>query len=417
MKKTQNQPTILMIDAFSTLHVGNGALIDNTYKLCKQYLGEDVEILSIDAPTNEGRFPVVRADIFTDYGGTFIQKLKKALSIIFFFIIEYLNTILFRSKLRLPWPKRFADFLSAVDRADICVSLSGETINDHYRPHMYLRLLTYYLTIVKGKKFIVFPQSIGPVFRPTSKWLLRKTLGDAHTIFARDIPSFELARALWSDKTVSIVFCPDVATTQESTPQPLPTSTREKTIGLTVSDIPKAEMGVKNDYLPALLGGIANALDKERFNILLMPSNYRHGSRSADYATCLEAKKFLEERGFSASILPDQIVHPDAYQGLQKNLYAFLSTRMHVGILATSAGIPTLMINTQHKIRSYMSLIGMDDFTVELDQLHTVPEKLNRLINENEDLRFQLKKGNDLLRQQVTDAMITLSESLLEQQR
>lgn len=406
---------VLMIDSFSTLHVGNGALIDNTYKLCKQYLGDNVEILSIDATTNEGRFPAVHADIFTDYGGTFIHKLNKALEIIFFFFVEYLNTILFRSKLHLPWPKRFSDFLSAVNRADICISLSGETINDHYRPHMYLRLLTYYLTIVKGKKFIVFPQSIGPIFRPTSKWLLRKTLAGAHTIFARDTPSFELASALWSDKTVDIVFCPDVATTQESTPLPLPNSTHKKTIGLTVSDIPKAEMGVKNDYLPEFLDGIANALNFETFNILLMPSNYRHGQLSTDYAKCLEAKNLLEERGFSTSILPNQIIHPDSYQGLQKNLYAFLTTRMHVGILATSAGIPTLMINTQHKIRSYMTLIGMDDFTVELDQLYAIPDKLKRLINENEELRIELKKRNDSLRRQVSDAMVKLNESLCKQ--
>src|SRR5690606_1518843 len=119
--------------------------------------------LSIDAPTNEGRFPVILTDIFTGYGGTFAQKLGKALSIIIFCCAEYINTILFNEKIRFPWTKPFKDFLAAVDRADICISLSGETINDHYRPHMYLRLLTYYLAILKGKKFIVFPQSIGPV--------------------------------------------------------------------------------------------------------------------------------------------------------------------------------------------------------------------------------------------------------------
>lgn len=409
---TANKQKILLIDAFSTLHVGNGALIDNTYKLCKQYLGEDIEILSIDAPTNEGRFPVVLTDIFTGYGGTFAQKLGKALSIIIFCCAEYINTILFNEKIRFPWTKPFKDFLAAVDRADICISLSGETINDHYRPHMYLRLLTYYLAILKGKKFIVFPQSIGPVFRPLSKWLLRKTLGKAHTIFARDLPSYALAKDLWAGAQVSIAFCPDVATTQESTQQPLPMSDQKKTIGLTVSDIPRAEMSVKNDYLPEFMDVIADTLDKDAFNILIMPSNYRHGSYSEDYVTCLKAKAILEEKGFTTSILPNRIIHPDMYQGLQKSLYAFLSTRMHVGILATSAGTPTLMINTQHKIRSYMSLIGMEDFTVELNQLKSIPEKLSRIIRDNDEIRQQLKNGNEHLRKQVAEAMIALNSSL-----
>lgn len=405
---------ILMIDAFSTLHVGNGALIDNTYKLCRQYLGDRVEILSIDARTNENRFPVVLDDIFTGYGGSFISKLRYALAISFFVIVESLNVQVFKGRLQLPWRGRFSLFNEALDRSDVCVSLSGETINDHYRPHMYLRLLTYYLAVLKGKKFIVFPQSIGPVFRPLSKWLLRKTLGRAHAIVARDRESFALAKELWGDCEVKIIFSPDVATTQESTPAPLPvTDQGKKVIGITVSDIPRDEMGYQGDYLRDLLDGIAASLDKSTYQILMMPSNYRHNEISQDYRVCLEAKAIFQEKGFDVAILENEIIHPDAYQGMQRSLFAFISTRMHVGILATSAGVPTLMINTQHKIRSYMSLMDMDDFVLELDSLEAVAEKVGNLLDQNMALHERLVVNNKRLREQVGAAMSSLADSLL----
>ena len=285
---------VLMIDAFSTLHVGNGALIDNTYKLCRQYLGEKIDILSIDARTNKGRFPVVLDDIFTGYGGSFLNKLSYALAITLFVMIECLNVIVFNGRVRVPWKGRYALMLGALDRSDICVSLSGETINDHYRPHMYLRLLAYYLAVLKGKKFIVFPQSIGPVFRPLSKWLLRKTLGGAHAIVARDRESFALAKELWAGCKVKVLFSPDVATTQESIARPLPVASQgKKVIGITVSDIPRDEMGYQGDYLRDLLDGIVAALDKESYQILMMPSNYRHNEISQDYRVCLAAKTIL----------------------------------------------------------------------------------------------------------------------------
>lgn len=413
MNTTKSSRKVLMIDAFSTLHVGNGALIDNTYKLCKKYLGDNVEIISIDANTNKNRFPIVLDDIFTGYGGSFISKLKYALGISFFSVIEFFNILFFKESLRLPWRKKYQNLIDAIDRSDICVSLSGETINDHYRPHMYLRLFTYYLAILKGKKFIVFPQSIGPVFRPLSKWLLRKVLGKAHSIIARDNESLALSKELWADCNVNVVFSPDVAVTQESAIRPLPVKNQEKkVIGITVSDIPRDEMGFKGNYLSGLIDGIVTALDKNNHQILMMPSNYKHDYISEDYLACLEAKAIFERKGFDVSILGNEIIHPDVYQGMQKSLLAFISTRMHVGILATSAGVPTLMINTQHKIRSYMTLIDMENFVLELDSLAQVTEKVDELLSQNQHIRDRLVESNRKLREQVNVAMLSLTESL-----
>ncbi len=400
---------ILMIDAFSTLHVGNGALIDNTYKLCKKYLGEHVEVLSIDSKTNIGRFPIVIDDIFSVYGGSALKKFSFSIFVFLFFMFELINITCLKSSMRLPWPKRYRDFLDAVDRCDICVSLSGETINDYYYPHMYLRLLTYYLAVLKGKEFILFPQSIGPVFRPFSKFLLRKVFGNIKAIIARDKLSLSVARELWGDNG-RILFSPDVAVTQESEKVDINGfSLDKKIIGLTVSDIPKNEMGYKGEYLIEFIDNLSDVFPKETYAFFLMPSNYRHVGYSGDYKFSLKAMDLLNSRGYEVKILPNKIIHPDEYQGLQKSLFAFVSTRMHVGILATSAAIPTVMINTQHKIKAYMNLMDVSEYVIELSDIsHKLKDALQSLIENNLSLRNKLKANNLELRSQVDNCLSSL---------
>ena len=400
---------VLMIDSLSTIHVGNGALLDNTYKLCKDFIANDVEVITADIKPNISRFPVLMEDIFSDYAGSIFKKLRFSIKLMFFYIVEFMNAIFFRGSLQFPWSKRFRDLINAIERSDVVVSLSGETINDHYYPQMYQRLLTYHLAIIRGKKLILFPQSIGPIYKPLSKFLLRVFLGKAQVIIARDSRSTETARKLWGGNKVKLLFCPDVAVTQVSEPVVLPgIVVDKKVIGLTVSEIPKDEMGYDKNYLPILVEKIALFFDAESYQILLMPSNYQHDGVSADYRLSLEARSQLIAKGYNVAILPNKIIHPDVYQGMQKNLFIFISTRMHVGILATSACVPTIMINTQHKIRAYMDLIGMERFVVELDEFDLLINKFEALIEQHDVVQKKLACENSKLRDLVVKTISSL---------
>lgn len=396
------------------MHVGNGALIDNTYKLCSHYISNDIEILSIDPETNSERFPKVKEDIFSEYGGKKTQKALFTARLVAFYLLEALNIKIFSGKLHLPWRGNLKTLRDSLTDNEICISMSGETINDHYRPHLYLRLLTYHLVILRKKKFLIFPQSIGPVFRPLTKFLLRKMLGNSYAIISRDNASFELSKYLWNDLPVRLVFCPDVAITQESYPEPLPLSDKnKKVIGLTVSDIPREEMGFKEDYLIPLITEITKAFPADEFQFLLMPSNYKKNKESKDYLKCKEAKRLLEDQNYSVSILENTVIHPDTYQGLQRNLFAFISTRMHVGILGTSAGTPTLMINTQHKILEYMKLVHMEEYVVELTEIHYVAEKLKLLKEKNNEIRKSLTERNITLQNQIKSTISVLGQEII----
>ena len=212
-----------------------------------------------------------------------------------------------------------------------------------------------------------------------------------------------MAQNLFQGCSVEVLFSPDVAVTQDSVA--LEYSARKSTkplVGLTVSDIPRAEMGFKGDYLQAIVTAVSKAFDKNSYELLLMPSNYVHAGISNDYKVCTNARDLLESQGFDVGILENRLYFPAEYQGIQKTLFAFVSTRMHVGILATSASIPTVMINTQHKIRTYMELISMEDCVVELCDLEQVLlQKLEMIQRRNIEIRDELRKANNELRQQV----------------
>lgn len=400
----EKETRVLFIDAFSTLHVGNGALLDNSHKISREvFETSDISIVTSDPATNFARYKNVIEDVFSNYPPTTHQKLIWTL-------LYFLNCslLLIYAKLGLPkslWllGSRFRRIAIAIDAADCIVSISGESINDHFAPQMYMRLYLFWICIFLEKKFFIFPQSIGPVFRSLSKKLLRRALANAEVVFARDHESFELSKDILSQLPVKVVYCPDVAITQDS---PSSSSLRcfsqsKKVIGLTLSFAPK-EICSGTGYVSQIIKSISATFDPSIYSLLLMPSNYQRNGISPDYKICLDARNEFREHGFDADILDNTAIHPDEFQEIQKSLYIFISSRMHVGILATSAGTPTIMLNTQHKIRGYMRNIGMERFVVEFDTISTdLPKLARECIDSNVNIRVELLEINKKLRESV----------------
>lgn len=399
---------IVFIDAFSTIHVGNGALLDNSFKIASQkFKTDNISIITSDPETNKGRYNKIIEDVFSNYPSNALSKLVWA-------FVFFVNCSLFfiYEKFSIPqrlWilGSRFRKIADTIRESDIVISISGESINDHFAPQMYMRGYLFYLCIKLGKDFYVFPQSIGPIFRNSSKKILNHFLSGAKAIFARDLESFKLSQEIWKGEAVEVVYCPDVAVTQDSVKNENMAifHTGKKVVGITLSSVP-SEISGGSDYFDKMVNTICKSLSPAEHCILMMPSNYKRSSISHDYEICLRASQFFQARGFHVDILNNQPIHPDLYQGIQKSLFLFISSRMHVGILATSASIPTIMLNTQHKIRGYMTNIGMEEFVMEYNEIESrLPALINLCTNKNPEIRSQLYNKNQEIRSIVMNTI------------
>lgn len=410
---------ILLMDAFSTIHVGNGALLENTMLLCKKAYGDDcnISIISTDTKTNEIKYD---KNILYEYIFKYKRGSKKTYKILwflkstFFMISHIVNYYTFKLPLeKIAYTKEQKRTLKAMDEADICISLVGEAMNHTTYQSLPFWLFSYWLTITKGKKFILFPQSVGPFKRKWEEKIIFMALKDAKLLIGRDKPSYEKLIEIGFNKN-QIMFVPDVAIQQQRGNADIHyyfKNREKKVIGITISNPPTKELGKEVDFIKEIVPQI-NRLNNEKYKILIMPSNYLVDKISDDYKLCLDLKEVLKEN-FEVSILNNRAYFPDEYSALLAQLELFISTRMHVSILATTMYTPTIAINTQHKIRGYMKNIHMEHFCLDYEELNTIYKLVDEMIVNRVEIVNKLKQENLNLKKEH-NKMIEVLKNIVE---
>jgi polysaccharide pyruvyl transferase WcaK-like protein len=395
---------ILLMDAFSTIHVGNGALLENTILLCKKAYGNDckIAIISTDTETCRLKYSNLYENIFFynyERGKSKFYKLKWLLKQVLFILMQIINLKTINLPLSsLPAKKIQKDTLEAIENADICISLFGEGIKNSTSKSLPFWLFTFWLAIQKKKDFIVFPQSIGPLTKNWAKKLVYFVLKDAKLIAGRDKPSFEFLQQLGFDKD-KIMYVPDVAIQQQKGSadiQKYLKNKNKKIIGITISDAPVDEVGKKVNFIKEITPQIEK-LDKDKYQILIMPSNYIKNGISKDYQLCLDLKERLSKT-FEVGILENRPYFPDEYSALLSQLEFFVTTRMHVMILATTMYTPTIAIYTQHKIMGYMENINMEKYCIKYEKLNTIYNLSQEIIENRDAIVKKLKQENKKLK-------------------
>lgn len=392
-----NNRKIVILDAFSTLHVGNGILLDQSLAIInKLFTPKDICILSLDPDTVKLSKKRVYADIFADFPRS-SGRLKKILwAIKFFFLIlywlsKYSQQTLPQSKF---YTKKTSDFVNVINYGDVFISISGETINSTFFPRMIMRCIIMWILGHKGKNVIIFPQSIGPLTKKYHKTLVKFFLRNLTLAYARDYKSFEMAKELVGEGRA--LLSPDVGVySGASYPEfrkiikkkDANKQLRKLLIGITVSRPPN-ELNISKSLNDDIGKVLCNFFEGQNIEFLLLPSNFSKNGLSEDYSECLGLLELLKHSNFEANILPNQTIEPHNYARHLKDVDFFLSTRMHVSILSTSLGIPTIAVNTQEKINGYMSLIKMDEYVISPNVLE---KQLPKLLMDLIDLELREK--------------------------
>ncbi len=389
---------ILLMDTFSTIHVGNGALLENTIKICKTaFPSSTIDIMSLDVETNKAKYSNLHEIMFGKFcvdRGKF-HKLLCILKQTMFMLLQIINEY----TLKIPSEKLTFDddqknAILLIQESDICISLGGEMIGDTFYRTLPFWLFNFWLTIKKGKTFILFPQSVGPLKKKWTRALVHLALKDAALLVGRDKPSYETLLSLGFNQD-KVMFMPDVAIQQEigvADVNSYFSDQSKKVIGVTISKPPYREMGKEADFVLEVGLGL-EMLDPAIYKILIMPSNYVRNGISSDYQLCLQLKERLAPK-FETVILENRPYFPGEYTALLSQLEFFISTRMHVAILATTVATPTIAINTQHKIQGYMQNIGMEHFCVEYEGLDQIYKLAKEIEAERSIILDKLKQAN-----------------------
>ncbi len=407
---------ILLMDAFSTIHVGNGALLENTIQLCKKAYGEDchISIISTDIETNKLKYDNLYENVFLSNfkrGQSKLYKLAWLSKQMLLILMHTINVKTFNFPLhKLPAKKVQKETFKAIEETDICISLFGEGIKNSTSKSLPFWLFTFWLAIQKGKDFILFPQSIGPLTKPWARKLTYFALKDAKLYTGRDKPSYKELLSLGFDSH-RVMYVPDVAIAQEKGEADIYkyfTNKSKKVIGITISNAPKDEVGKSIDFVETISPQI-ELLDNEQYQILIMPSNYLRDDVSEDYKLCVKLKERLNNK-FDVEILENRPYFPDEYSALLSQLELFISTRMHVMILATTMFTPTIAIYTQHKLMGYMKNINMEKYCIKYEKLNTIAELAQELIENRDNIVEKLKNENSKLKQEHDQFLQRLRE-------
>lgn len=382
---------VLILDAFSYLHIGNGALLDDSVKALEM-TGEELDIFvhSKDFKNIRERYP--RSD-YAWYERRWENKGRFGkywwiLTNHIFILLQILNELTFKvNPLFFCLNKTQKQAFRQILDSDVCISINGESINDGMRRTLPTLLFTYWFAIRKKKKMILFPQSIGPLESKFYQRMVYKALKDAKLMVGRDAESFKKLKEL-GFKEEQIMFSIDVAVLQGILPKeevPIERyfiTSNKKTVGVTISQFPK-EVEHNVDIMREIVSSINETLSPAEYRILVMPSNYVENGVSPDYKLCTRIYEELSKR-YDTAILENKMHYTDEYTTLLSQLDFFITTRMHVMILATSQSTPTIAICSQHKIKGYMQNIDMGEYAIYPAEIANLQEKI-AYVKDNRD--------------------------------
>lgn len=372
---------ILLVDAYTPAHVGNGVLLKSSINVIRRaFPNADVRFLSLEMTT-----PKLVTDLpYDEFPFRFPIHLSKVRKILWlainalFMIFHVLNRLTFKLK---PSTLMFAQYrrtaFEIIEDADIVISITGEAINDRTRTTLPFFMFTYWMAASLGKKMVIFPQSIGPLNRTWTRMLSKVVLSKCALVVGRDDISMTELESIGLPKEICC-FSPDVGVIQpyiETEEAKLVLRRQlvdvEKTnkllIGISVSK-PK-EDGIANiDHITVLINAINLAFNPEDVRFLILPANMPlPGVDEGDLADCQDLAKRLPQ--FDVEIMEPRIYSPEEYKGTLSLLDLFITSRMHVAILATMAATPTITLNTQRKLYGFMNNIGQSEYSLNLDRL------------------------------------------------
>ncbi len=301
-------------------------------------------------------------------------------------------------------PRR--DALDAILEADLVVSISGESINEKFLKKLPFVLYTYWLPARLGKPVALFPQSYGPLRSPIWKKMTAAVLRRCAVVMPRDEESLRFLLDIGlSPERCPLV--PDMAIGQRAIgEQEAGALLRRLGLaedgGIRIAVVPSVFQGSDGGHIECLAGAVRMFLHRRpEAQVAVLIGNRRGGICGCrDYDV---AEQFIEFLGGDRRIIPllDSDLSPAEIKGICRYFDLVITCRMHMAILSTMGGAPTIALATQPKIREYMRICDQEDCVVSLKDGLSSEElfgAMEKTLKSASEIRRRLAAAHERLR-------------------
>lgn len=416
---------ILIIDAYTDGNIGSGALVENSLKLLRENFPDaDIEMLSqfpeyLESFSGIPNHPELVTMPFNQPRLQQVYWLAKTLP---WMTIHVMATYLKGYGVNIPsWiytrDKHKQQTIERLNWADIVVSVGAERINDNFYKAILFSLYQLWIVQLQRKFLVLFPQTIGPFHFSFTRWLSRLIIERCDVVFLRDRKSREILDSLGVMHPV-VVDTYDVAVIQS------PVSTSQASELLYGSGIPsdgKLLVGISAmhwsyvkaqgestyvDYRNAIAKVADGLIEDYGVRIVFLATNVPiHGCREDDVKVAREISGIMQHKDH-VHIL-GSLYSPAQMKGMMGLMELCIVTRMHACILSTGITTPTVTINYQFKLNEYMKLVGLGEYTIDIDRVTS--DKLQKLVGKawmnRHIMRTTLVKSVQQMQDQIVDEM------------
>jgi polysaccharide pyruvyl transferase CsaB len=304
--------------------------------------------------------------------------------------------------------------LSAANECDLILLGGGGVFQDYWGvPHNSALTSSHWgisycsavgmLAVLSQKPFAIYSVGVGPLLSEEGRLLTRSTFDLANLRVVRDTESRGILGSLGVQEE-GVLVLPDPAFTL--LPDPESAAEILKTYGIDPKE--RAVLGVcirnwlegeaSDGWKKRLAAALDQFLENHNVQVLFIPFQVHAHDLENDHSVALEVTAMMKNRD-RACILPES--YPPAITGGLISQCAFIvGMRLHSLIFAVNAGIPSLALVYDPKVRNLMESLRLSEFAVDLQSMET--EQLSAMLdsawNQQKQLRSALVRHADKLR-------------------
>ncbi|MBA7502783.1 hypothetical protein ES706_01377 [subsurface metagenome] len=327
----------------------------------------------------------------------------------------------------------FPSILREYKRADVIISLHGDSYSDDYHafdipwlPSSFLPWAQIFWGILLRKPVVIYPQSIGPFKTRLTRFLARVALNKTRVIMARGQITYEYLRGIGIDEARMHLVVDSAFLLEPSPPERveeiLSTENINKNtaplIGMSISQSIIQFSGFKErgerrgSYITLMAQVVDYLVNKLDATIVFVPSVIGPSKELDD--------RIIGHEVFSKVKHKDRVIKitneytPEEFRGVVGHCDLFIGARMHANIAALSMHVPTIAIGFSHKTPEIMMSVGQDKYICDIKGVtfEELVSKIDDAWHNREKIREDLESSVKVMRENLISTIGLIKQLL-----